>query len=162
MAQTWSASQSLVLRIQKARPAAQPVHQPETAPQATLHAIEAIFSHLPDRTYPIPAQQQLHTSNGSPSTLIQRPGRLVPNHPCSHTRSLAAVSTDRLNIFEGGGSPRIHAGEGALQRSGERISTLIMRFSAGAVGELTDTRLSGTNRLGGVGSSDGPGRMDSE
>jgi hypothetical protein len=43
-----------------------------------------------------------------------------------------AVSTDRLNVFEGGGSPRIHAGEGALQRSGERISTLIMRFSAGA------------------------------
>ena len=38
----------------------------------------------------------------------------------SHTRSLA------------GGSPRIHAGKGALQRSGERISTWIMRFSAGA------------------------------
>jgi hypothetical protein len=34
--------------------------------------------------------------------------------------------------MEPGGSPRIHAGEGALQRSGERISTLIMRFSAGA------------------------------
>jgi hypothetical protein len=36
-----------------------------------------------DRTYPIPAQQQLHTSNGSPSTLIQRPVRFVshPNRP---------------------------------------------------------------------------------
>jgi hypothetical protein len=44
----------------------------------------------------------------------------------------AKLSTDRLNVFEGGGSPRIYAGEGALQRSGERISTLIMRFSAGA------------------------------
>jgi hypothetical protein len=36
-----------------------------------------------DRTYPIPAQQQLHTSNGSPSTLIQRRVRFVshPNRP---------------------------------------------------------------------------------
>jgi hypothetical protein len=36
-----------------------------------------------DRTYPLPAQQQLHKSNGSPSTLIQRPVRFVshPNRP---------------------------------------------------------------------------------
>ena len=54
----------------------------------------------------------------------------------SHTRSLA------------GGSPRIHAGEGALQRSGERISTLIMRFSAGAFrGSHTRSLAGGSPRI---------------
>jgi hypothetical protein len=81
--------------------------------------------------------RRIHAGEGA----LQRSGERISTlimrfsagaFPGSHTRSLAAESTDRSNVFEGGGSPRIHAGEGALQRSGERISTLIMRFSAGA------------------------------
>ena len=50
---------------------------------ANEHSALVRDNQVTDRTYPIPAQQQLHTSNGSPSTLIQRPVRFVshPNRP---------------------------------------------------------------------------------
>jgi len=32
-----------------------------------------------------------------------------------------AVSTDRLNVFEGGGSPRIHAGEERFSAPGKEF-----------------------------------------
>jgi RHS repeat-associated protein len=46
-------------------------------------AVAAPDNRVTDRTYPIPAQQQLHASNRSPSTLIQKPVRFVshPNRP---------------------------------------------------------------------------------
>jgi hypothetical protein len=42
-----------------------------------------------------------------------------------------AVSTDRLNVFEGGGSPRIHAGK-------ERFSSGAMGSENPAVNEIVE------------------------
>ncbi len=60
---------------------------------------------------------------------------------------LRAPGKGKWFSMEPGGSPRIHAGEGALQRSGERISTLIMRFSAGGFSRFSHTLFSPGPRM---------------